>query len=566
MKNKIKLMLFLLLGIMILPMVAKADMGAPEIKPYELTVDNKSGISLYDSDYDVIDTIPYGTVITVSYEYKEDGIRYGYLYDDSNYSGIVKLSDFAGLDIEITPEQDNWEFCYYKPRKVLIVGSDIYLHSGPANGYKAVTKAVPSLTTLEYNCTDQDYGTWGYTEYEGVKGWLDLDSNSNDIALSCSLYDDEENCPKKTIMTLDKIYLYALPDTTSDKVSKEAIPASTKLSYEFELYYGKIDYTYWVYLTYNGVSGWAMKTDSPLASGYNSKLLTYKDINLYTSPLDGGKETAKTVVANTELEISYYYYSYDTETEEYNEWYYVKYKGDYYWLGKTQDFVLPFEDGEEGYGEDGYAQEIKDKNTYIYSRPDSSSAKVIEEAIPMGTELNLEYYGIDDEEANGTWYYVVYDGNKGWILYDNETFVDDTFIKELAEAYNKALTAVEKAEKSKNIEDVNAAYILVNKLRIGSDKMLLLERLSIIKIETETVKPVAKEDKLSPKEIVYYSVGGAVVLALVTFVTIKLINKKRKAKIIDLIKKEEPKEPEAIKAEEEIAVTDNKKVKKKAKK
>lgn len=561
MKKKIKLMLFLLLGIMILPMVAKADMGAPEIKPYDLTVTNEAGISLYDSDYTVIDTIPKGTVITISYEYKEDGIIYGSIYGDG-YSGIVKLSDFTASDSVIAPNVENGDIHFSETRKAFIIGSDIYLHSGPANGYKVVTKAIPSSTILEYNNTDEN-GAWAYTEYDGVKGWLEVEAGNPELALSCSAWDAAENgCTQEEIMTLDKIYLYDFPSDSAKIVSKEAIPSLTNLTYEFD--YSEptgIHPESWAYLTYNGLSGWTRTDFSPIAFSYNSELLTYKEIKLYTSPLNGGKESTKTVVANTKLEVSYYYYNL-ADSSEYTEWYYVKYKNDYYWIGNTQNFVFAIEDDEEE-----YTQEIKNKNTYLYSLPDLNSEKVIEEAIPTKSEVDIEYNGFYDNENKGTWFYIIYNDNEGWILAkdNDELFIDENFVKELAEAYDKALKAVEKAEKSKNIDDVNAAYVLVNKLRIGSDKMLLLERLSTIKIEKEIDKPVVKEDKLSPKEIIYYSVGGAVVLALVNFVTIKLINKKRKANIIDLIKKEEPKEPEVIKAEE-IAVIDNKKDKKKAKK
>ena len=40
----------LLISLLLLPCMVKADMGAPEMKPYEMVVTNPEGIDYYDTD------------------------------------------------------------------------------------------------------------------------------------------------------------------------------------------------------------------------------------------------------------------------------------------------------------------------------------------------------------------------------------------------------------------------------------------------------------------------------------------------------------------------------------
>ena len=46
-----KKLLIILLGILLFPIIAKADMGAPEILSYDIEVTKASGTILYDIDY-----------------------------------------------------------------------------------------------------------------------------------------------------------------------------------------------------------------------------------------------------------------------------------------------------------------------------------------------------------------------------------------------------------------------------------------------------------------------------------------------------------------------------------
>ena len=67
MKKFLKLFVLLLL---VIPFSVYADMGAPEIKPYEVIVTNPNGIDYYDNinDLNVKGHLNYNDKVTIEYE------------------------------------------------------------------------------------------------------------------------------------------------------------------------------------------------------------------------------------------------------------------------------------------------------------------------------------------------------------------------------------------------------------------------------------------------------------------------------------------------------------------
>lgn len=514
--KKILIVLVIIISL-IFPKIVKADMGPPMIEPYDATISNASGASLYDSSTNkVLTTIPFGTKITVEYEYELSNGNYVTYINYNKIDGYIFLKDITNSKDSSKPSSKNY---FKETRYLYVVGDDIDLYSGPSFSYTKVAKSLPSKSILTYNYTDSE-GGWAYTNYNGIDGWIEI--VTNEVGLSCSYWEAPEDYNHDILILSDAI-LYDFPSLTKGNILETKISSMTKKIYTYS--YNDIRVGSWVYVsTDSGVEGWINNSSTKYADAYKTILLTYGNITLYSSPLNGGTKSSQEVTSYTELAVSYTYYIYENDTG--TTWYYVSYKNKNYWVNSNQKIAFANSDT------DAKVTIGNDQNIYIYSGPDTSSTMLMKSAIPSGTILEYTYnIYIYTDSTQEEWLYITYEGISGWIH-----FLGDDSTTELTKEYTNALSMVEKAEKSKSKNDVYEAYAIVNALDESQAKVDLLNRLSNISIIEDDDKKndeedVVKNSKLTPIQTISICVGGAFILALASLVTIKLLKKKKERKI-----------------------------------
>lgn len=164
---------YLLICLLLFPVIVKADMGAPEVRPYELVVIDPDGVDYYP---DETATSPSGhidkdEVVEVTYEY--DG-AYHITLKNNDY-GVLKSSEGTALvkdEVDPTKEQDDYIFKLDKEKVAIVYAKEgIDLYKGPSSIYDKVTH-VKKGTKLKYYYKTSD--THIYTEYNGKKGWAEV--------------------------------------------------------------------------------------------------------------------------------------------------------------------------------------------------------------------------------------------------------------------------------------------------------------------------------------------------------------------------------------------------------
>lgn len=209
--------LFVLL-LLVIPFGVNADMGAPEIKPYDMVVTNPDGVDYYDSinlstvsghlDKDTVITIDYENDNSYSFSYND---THGYLKDVDN---LVLVKDTFDPEKETLPES----YKLAKKEKAIVYADEgIDIQAGPAKIYKKVGH-LKKGTVVEYKYIATS--TYIYVETNNGKGWIRIldgkvliENNTKYIFAE----DYKTTCgtiPKNTIIT---------PEYKTDKWSKSAL-------------------------------------------------------------------------------------------------------------------------------------------------------------------------------------------------------------------------------------------------------------------------------------------------------------------------------------------------------
>ena len=338
------LKLFVLL-ILVIPFSVYADMGAPEIKPYEVIVTNPNGIDYYDNinDLNVKGHLNYNDKVTIEYESRNSvqisiGESYYYL---KSVDGLVAVKD------NVTPEELGTEVNKLDSKKKALVyktgGVDIL--AGPGLGYKKVGH-LDKGTVVEYGY-DTGYSTvFIYVETSEGNGWLSALESSvllEDESMYIFSEDYKDTCgtiPKNTIIksnyktdqwsqsTLFKyegcemliktfreknpvkivplngkvnteLKVYSEASTSSNVVG--TIPAnSSVVSYgmadDFDYYTGEVT-TYTYYVKYNDIKGWIFATADEAEFSYQDP--AENDLEVTYTPKEDATTNEVTVTEDT---------------------------------------------------------------------------------------------------------------------------------------------------------------------------------------------------------------------------------------------------------------------------
>jgi len=166
-----KLLKALVLSLLVLPVIAKADMGAPGTVPYTATVVKEGGIDCYDylgSSYSIKGHLDKEAKVKVAYEMHAADVTYLAVENNSNCL-YVKATDIVPDEKEVSPENDR--VTKLSEAKTFIVNAnEVKVRKGPSDSYEVVgTLKKGTKGTYKYIIDAH-----AYVEANGIKGWVDM--------------------------------------------------------------------------------------------------------------------------------------------------------------------------------------------------------------------------------------------------------------------------------------------------------------------------------------------------------------------------------------------------------
>lgn len=339
-----------------------------------------------------------------------------------------------------------------------------YLYKGPSKIYGKVDDNIELPVGLKLKIEYFDE-QWGYVTYNGVSGWVFIYEPTE-----FNLYEENTalaDIDNGTIYTLEEITLDSGP--YNGEKTDIVIPKGEKVKYNLS-YCAKFNEMCSIYLTYNGKRGWYgyNKNDYRKIALVPEKgsLYILNDTDIYEDS-NFNKKIGK-LEKNQEVEVIYYQYDYEKlyENSEYVK-YYIKNNEIKGWVtliyGQNGNNLLESTNMIDG----KYQQFLVINPIKVY---DNFDGKKEIGTIPKDKKIDLVY---EKDTASGNYFYAR--EYNGWIKYN-------------------------------------------------ANDMELIEKFVEIDIEPNDVE---EAPKVNGKEIALYCLGGAIIIALVSIVTIKLINKKK---------------------------------------
>jgi len=357
-----KMKYIILLLLMIIPILVKADMAAP-MSSYKIRISNPNGANTYEwnpdeKEYTLTETkLNYDEVYNIAYEQIIDGELYGQAsirvkdengWQTENYFGYIKLSDTSPLEVNIEDYKKETSVKYY------VFDDTCYLYKGPSKIYGKIEPKIfiKKGTTIESNYYDE---MWTYIEYNGVKGWVyKYTFNKGPYNEPAGMvYVNEKKEYNRKILTMKEIELYKSPKT--DEKTDKTIPKGVSLDYIYVYLMEPFSPNY--YVSYNGNYGW-LKTEQEdyiitnIAYYTRSTLKIKNDdgLKMYISP-NQNSEVLANIPKDTEVTSKY-----SLEESHSTPWYYINYNGTEGWL-----YINTYEDIEYLSNEENQAvEEIKE--------------------------------------------------------------------------------------------------------------------------------------------------------------------------------------------------------------
>ena len=189
--------LLLLLFLLLIPFIAKADMSAPLVRSYEAIVIKVDGVDYYELNtnwsFSKKGHLDKDTKILIEYEMTEDDVVYLSFSKDGDYY-YVESNDVKPLEGEVKPDSDGVEKLDSKQIIRIEAKDGVLVKKGPSVAYETVgTLKKGTEATYRYEISESGYI---YVDVGDVKGWiLTLEGAvlfyggdyilANDIELTC---------------------------------------------------------------------------------------------------------------------------------------------------------------------------------------------------------------------------------------------------------------------------------------------------------------------------------------------------------------------------------------------
>ena len=555
MKRIIKVLIVLL---MCIPFVVKADMGMPEKSEYKVIVTNPQGTKNLNSDSGEV--FPYDKVLTVNYEQVDDGVLY--LFNFGQDSIKIKASDVKIYGDEVVVGE---------PLKNGVTGTTYYayeggefLYKGPSYVYGKVSdEPIPKGAKLKVVGGYDD--VFSYVEYNGKRGWIftypymEIKIYDHPTKFASILKEDSS-----IIMISDSIKAYAKPYDSENEFTN--VPVTVGQEYKVDLLL-KAGPKEALFGTINGdsirwISGWNKINDNDWKTTYfeKSDMFFYPKNSVdYYSDFECTKKVG-TLDAMKKIDIYAvdWYIDYEGGFNMYKSM--INLDGKYYFLNENNEgfestkcaYVVVLGDREVPYYEDykltkpaGYLEAGK---IIKIAAEDTSNVYMV--------ELDGKQYYIDGNytKFENTDSFITTSYSNSVSTYSSDLILYKNFksLKELSDEVT--IPAGEEYNEIKSITKNGIKYMLVKyKDNIGIIKNYNSKKATFVREEyvcpfsgenlnsenTEEVvdpndnnKDVSENKVMDTKTIIIICVVVGVALAITTIVIIVLVNKSKKANIV----------------------------------
>lgn len=259
----------------------------------------------------------------------------------------------------------------------------------------------------------------------------------------------------------------------------------------------------WLYVTYEGTSGWVCELNG--AIGYKTseyetvKLLTPRKTSIYKDT--SYKTVVEVIPANTILTDFLY-------LDDWSQAFYVTYEGVSGYLSNGNCAV-------------NYPWLENDSKTFTYElnypaklyKEGNAASEVLIENIPEGTELE---YAFGEDIRFAGWIYTTYNNISGWVYYLEDGTDYENYLQDAVYPENTDVPVVDNEKETS--KDTNDENVTENEV---------VENGNIVKNEAveENEPPTTS---FSGTQIVILCIMFAIIIAVTSFVTIALVNRKKK--------------------------------------
>lgn len=348
-----KKLLILILFVLFIPIVC-ADMGAPQVREYEVYIDKEEGIDYYTIIGNSLVSdghLDKDEVLKISFEYNENDIDYLYFTKGLELSGYVKASDVIIKEKSVTPKSSG---VIRNPQKTKyrVYADMVVVRSGPSIVYDEVGKLEKGMEGYYEYIPDTDQGSgYIYIEEGDLKGWINTLDNAvltigkdyyfvKDYELSCGVI------PANTIM--NGVWM---SDSWSRNILLTYGDCEELVKFDKDVPFVLVDFEVPSYVRFN------------------------KEVSVYDYPTNQ-RSTKIKITKGNEVAVFAKYPSYPSE----NELFYVEYKGIRGWTERVKsvdyEYVLETEDSKEVEIDDKENEIIEDKKDVNEEKPkDESTSK-----------------------------------------------------------------------------------------------------------------------------------------------------------------------------------------------
>ena len=420
-----KKILMFIFSLMIVPIIVKADMGAPSFYEYEAVVTVQGGINKSNSDCKT--EIPYGEVVTVYYENGDYAQIYNEDADCEVKTKYLTPSDISSEDL-LTEDIEK--------STALFEGKSITLYKGPSKifGIDKEKFNIPYGTIVDYYYFNDSFS---YISYNGVSGWVYI-CDMNDM------------CPYGEVVNPfavnnERRVIFFSPSKIKDFDGNiiEEIPRNTELTTKYigektyVMYYDKIGYIDGVFATDYG----------DYYNSDNRKIIILKDMNIKFN----GKNML--VKKGTTMDIKYRYIShifdeYDEITSSYYN-FFVDDGTNYGWIedkSNNNSFAILFDN-----------DNTVTLNSDITLYSDMNCSKVVG-TLPKSAIINSKYYRyneldeLTDNSLYNTTIYIEGENLSGWVRVNNNDFSIDDIIDPNSDVVPDSNNKPTQSENSNKVE------------------------------------------------------------------------------------------------------------------
>ena len=213
MKKRIsKILLVMVLSV---PFMVKADMGAPMIREYEAVITTDRKITCKDGKKTM--TLSKGDKVKVSGSVIDDDEASYYITSlDYHYECDIKVGEFAPVDAEVKPTDSNvYDQKEYTTFEVAV--DNLTVRKGPDVAYEEVGKLQKgTIAKFRYINDSDGMPAYVYVDYNGIKGWINITGKNILVTLDNNVKrsyiaskDTQTKCgviPRNTVVAAVKAY------------------------------------------------------------------------------------------------------------------------------------------------------------------------------------------------------------------------------------------------------------------------------------------------------------------------------------------------------------------------